>query len=62
MKERRAYTAEFKGEAVRLSEQGGVSVVQAHRSWAYPTTACTSGANKRGLAASRPFRETARSL
>ncbi len=28
MKERRVYTAEFKGEAVRLSEQAGVSVVQ----------------------------------
>lgn len=28
MKERRVYTAEFKREAVRLSEQAGVSVVQ----------------------------------
>ncbi len=28
MKERRIYTAEFKREAVRLSEQAGVSVVQ----------------------------------
>lgn len=28
MKERRVYTAEFKREAVRLSDQAGVSVVQ----------------------------------
>ena len=28
MKERRVYTAEFKREAVRLSEQAGVSVAQ----------------------------------
>lgn len=28
MKERRVYTTEFKREAVRLSEQAGVSVVQ----------------------------------